>query len=193
MAPLPAFIPAFILAGGRSSRFGTDKALYPSCGGDGLPLAAQVAAALQTAGLQVWLIRRAAPPGGDPSPGIGASAHPALRDLPLLLEPAAPDRHPLYGVAAGLSLAKDLSATSAIFCPCDLPDLSPAHIRPLLPRPSRLLGHPLLCHLPIQMADPARAAAAQGRSVRQFLSEIPEVEAEAGAPELRNRNTPGGR
>ena len=48
----------YVLAGGRSSRMGRDKALIPV---DGVPLAARIADVLAAAGLDVYLIRRGHP------------------------------------------------------------------------------------------------------------------------------------
>ena len=164
--------PAFILAGGRSSRFGSDKARFLI---DGEPLALRTARVLRACGLAPVLVLRV-PLGPDFDPGI-----------PELLEPDAPDRHPLYGVAAGLSQAASAGFSSAVFCPCDLPDLTPDHVRPLLYMlPSRAAVQPLLCHLPVSEAARALAAAEAGWAVRRFMAGVREVE----VGDVRNMNRP---
>jgi len=171
LSPAPERLPAFILAGGRSSRFGSDKARFIV---DGEPLALRTARVLRACGLAPVLVLRA--PLGLSPPGL----------LPELLEPDAPDRHPLYGVAAGLSQAAAAGFSSAVFCPCDLPDLAPDHVLPLLETtPSRASTQPLLCHLPVSEAARALAAAAAGWAVRRFMERVRAVE----VGEIRNMNS----
>src|SRR4051794_12212479 len=98
---------AFILAGGLSLRFGSDKALHLV---DGEPLVLRIAGVLRAADLEPWLVAR------EPR-GVG---------LPELIEPDGP-RHPLWGVAAALGQGEDVFIT-----PCDLADLRVEQVRALL-------------------------------------------------------------
>jgi molybdopterin-guanine dinucleotide biosynthesis protein A len=153
----------YVLAGGLSRRFGSDKALFPI---DGEPLAVRTARILAVAGLApVLLVARTSRPLG----------------LIELLEPDGP-RHPLWGVAFALSKGED-----AFFSPCDLPELSVEQVRALHLSGSVALGQPLLGVLPVTRAADARAAALAGGSVRAFVAGLPVLD----VGPVPNLNTPG--
>ena len=93
----------WILAGGLSSRFGSDKVLFLL---DGRPLALRVADALRAAGLDPRLVAR----------------HPRDLGLPELIEPEGP-RHPLHCVATALAHDVRTGLSFSMFCPADLAEL----------------------------------------------------------------------
>ena len=100
-----------ILCGGRSSRFGADKALADV---DGRPLAAIIVEALRDAG-------------ADPVVAIGGTAG------DVLAIPTVPDRFPGDGPLGGLATALTwLKVGHVLVTPCDLPLLSAADLTPLL-------------------------------------------------------------
>jgi molybdenum cofactor guanylyltransferase len=146
-----------ILAGGLSSRFGSDKALFPI---DGQPLALRIAERMQRAGLEPVLVGR----------------YPRNLGIPELIEEERPGRHPLWGVAAGLETGP------ALFCPCDLPDLEVEHLRRLLegwqrcPEGVYAAGQPLLGVFPASLLEKARNLAAENGRVYDFVSEITKLE-----------------
>ena len=89
-----------VLCGGRSSRFGSDKALADV---NGRPLAAGIVAALRAVG-------------ADPVAAIGGSAGPALGI------PTIPDRFPAEGPLGGLATALLWAGRGRVLVtPCDLP------------------------------------------------------------------------
>ena len=130
-------VKGFVLAGGESKRFGSDKARHLF---DGIPMAARVASALEAAGLPVWLVVR----------------DEALADLgiPLLCEALSADSpHPLRGVLTALQSLED--GETALVVPCDLPGLQVSGVVQLVKAgaPSVAVDeagsvHPLLAHLP---------------------------------------------
>lgn len=161
---------AWILAGGLSSRFGSDKAVYPV---EGVLLAIRIATVLREAGLMPRLVARHAR-------GLG---------LPELIEPEGP-RHPLHGVATALAweARQDPAAPLAFFTPCDLVDLDVAQVRALQRGgPIVALGQPLLGILPVDWADRAAAWATSGRSVHSFVNDVPVVDLGL----VHNLNRPG--
>ncbi len=109
---------AYVLAGGRSSRFGSDKALWAV---DGVPMTLRVARALLGAGLDVRIVVR------------------ERRGLPIV-EETEPDGHPhpLWGVAQALRHG------DAFVAPCDVPDLTPDQVRALLQSGARASANPLV-------------------------------------------------
>lgn len=151
----------WILAGGLSSRFGSDKALHLV---DGAPLAVRIARVLAEAGLEPALVAR----------------HPRGLGLPELIEPDGP-RHPLWGVAAALEQG------GAFFAPCDLPDLRVDQVRRLLAEGAIALGQPLLGVFPATFRDRARAAALAGERVRDAVAGLPTLD--VGAVPNLNRPT----
>jgi molybdopterin-guanine dinucleotide biosynthesis protein A len=141
-----------ILAGGRSRRFGSDKALFPL---GGRPLACRLAETLAAAGLSPWLVAR----------------EPRRLGIPELLEPDTAERHPLWGVAAALE------AGPALLVPVDLAGVTGEQIRALLAAaPAVAAGQPLFAALPGELAGRARELAAAGGTVRAFVTGIPEVD-----------------
>lgn len=93
-----------ILAGGRSRRFGSDKAFAKLAGA---PLIAHVARALRpsTAALAISGGRDAA----------------AFLDLPLLPDPLGGPRGPLSGILVGLQWAEEEGADWLVTATCDVP------------------------------------------------------------------------
>lgn len=110
MSPLVA-----VLAGGRSRRMGTAKALL-ELGGE--PLIARPIAAAAAAGLEVVVVAK---------PG---SALPAGLGVPVWHEPAEPS-HPLAGVVAALEQA---AGRPVIAVACDMPWVAPALLSALAAR-----------------------------------------------------------
>ncbi len=159
---------AYVLAGGLSSRFGSDKALFPV---DGVPMALRVAQALAAAGVPVSLVSR------------------QTRDLglPEIIEPDGP-RHPLWGVAHALRRSRGL----VLFAPCDLPSLSPEMVSRLLAegRAAHARNQPLVCVVDACRADLAIQAAERGTSVRAFMAATGSVGVDLG--DLPNFNQPPG-
>jgi molybdopterin-guanine dinucleotide biosynthesis protein A len=147
---------AWILAGGRSSRFGSDKAVY-AVGGE--PLVVRIAAVLRAAGVEPGLVAKA-------PRGLG---------LPERLESDV-GFHPLHGVATALSDG------DALVVPCDLADLDVDTVRRLLaawsaaPGGVYARGQPLFGVFPAALAERARSFALAGRPVRAFVENLVEVD-----------------
>ncbi len=140
----------YILAGGRSSRFGSDKALYLVAGE---ALIVRTARVLAEAGLVPIVVAR----------------HARNLGLVEMIEPGDDDdRHPLWGVALALSLGED-----AFITPVDLPELSAGHVRALIRARAVAVGQPLLGWFPAALADRARTFTTAGRSVRAFVEDLP--------------------
>lgn len=103
---------AFILAGGRSSRMGEDKALMSF---KGAPLIRHVINLLQSAGFE---------------PHIAGARSDLSSFAPVIQDnPTHPGLGPLSGICAGLDA---ISARYAVFLPVDLPLLEPSLISYLL-------------------------------------------------------------
>lgn len=144
-----------VLAGGRSTRFGSDKALHPV---DGVPMAVRVARVLAAAGLDPLLVVR----------------HPLGLGLPELVEPDGP-RHPLWGVAAALADG------GAFFAPCDLVDLHVDQVRRLLAEGAVATAQPLLGVYPPTFRDRALRAALAGERVQDAIAGLPTLDVGAVA------------
>ncbi len=100
----------FVLAGGRSTRMGVDKALVPFCG---RPLLEHALALLREAGLSATI----------------AGARSALSGFAPVVDDSEPGRGPLTGVCTAL---RSCTARRAVFVPVDLPLLPASLIRYLL-------------------------------------------------------------
>lgn len=109
----------FVLAGGQSSRMGTDKALLPLAG---RPLIEHMLSILHEAGLEASL--------------AGARSVELARFAPIVLD-AEQDRGPLAGICAALAAAS--SAPCAVFLPVDTP-LIPASLLTYMLRHADLTG-----------------------------------------------------
>lgn len=151
---LPLCGRAYILAGGLSRRFGSDKALHPV---DGRPLALRVAAVLAAAGFEPWLVARA-------PRGLG---------LAELIEPEGP-RHPLWGVGHALRHARP--AALVLLVPVDAVALDVAAVgRLVAAAPARAASVPLCGVFEASRAEAALAAAEAGRAVRAWAEGVPEL------------------
>jgi molybdopterin-guanine dinucleotide biosynthesis protein A len=161
---------AFVLAGGWSRRFGSDKARHPV---DGVAMAVRIAGVLRGTGLPVRLVARDA----------------GLEDLglPVLVEHPGPV-HALSGVLAALEAVGPQGR--ALIAPCDLWDLDLATVRALISEePPRIaLGQPLLAWLPGSLAATVRAWRDAGAPVRNLRFVTTQVALDPVA--LRNANRP---
>ena len=137
-----------VLAGGRSRRMGRDKALIIV---DGETLAERTASILSAGGC-------------DPVHIVGRQ--PALQKMswPVITETGTA-HHPLLGVCAALTANPD---RLVLVAPCDIVNLSVAHITPLLRHGSPCVAeadgrtHPLLAVFPGSYAQRAADLAARG-------------------------------
>ena len=125
---------AYILAGGRSTRWGSDKAVAPV---EGRPLALHAAEALRAAGFAPWLVAR------EPRPTLG---------LEELLEPAGP-RHPAWGLAHALRDARARGHDGAMALPCDLVGVTAAQVHTLAQARALAEGQPLAGWWPLTGPD----------------------------------------
>lgn len=103
-------IAGLVLAGGRSERFGSEKAMAEL---DGRPLVAIAAARLAASCSPVAVSAR---------PASGAAMWAETEGLPLLHDLPGDADGPLAGVRAGLMWAKDIGADRLATLPCDVPD-----------------------------------------------------------------------
>ncbi len=109
--PAPPPVVGAVLCGGRSARFGTDKALAPA--GDRL--------------VGEWVVTALRQAGADPVMAVGGTAGPTLNI------PTVPDLRPGDGPLAGLATALLWAKTgSVVVVPCDMPLLRPGDVAPLV-------------------------------------------------------------
>ena len=166
---------AAVLAGGRSTRMGREKALIPI---DGVPLALRTAAILERCGLTTISV-------------VGRQRSLHQLGLPVISDPVTDNHHPLYGIAAALNQCK---ANLVLFVPCDVVNLTENHIQALLEvdgpcvASSEGVKHPLFAVLPAELADQARALADAGRSAHTLVQGLPVVP--LPAPNLNDANSP---
>ena len=146
---------AFVLAGGGSTRFGSDKALHLL---DGRPMVLHVVEALQGAGLDVALVVR--------TPSL------ASLGLPLLQEPESEGFYPLRGILSGLDALEP--GESAIFAPCDLPFIDSSSVLSLVETSSPAVAsdgtrvHPLFAHYAASARDRLALLLEKQGSARSF-------------------------
>ncbi len=112
----------FVLAGGQSSRMGSDKALLAFAGE---PLIAHAVSTLREAGLPVAIA------------GAASSNRAALVAYAPVVDDTQPGLGPLSGICAAFA---STSARFAVFLPVDLPLLPPSLIATMLHH-ARITGH----------------------------------------------------
>jgi molybdopterin-guanine dinucleotide biosynthesis protein A len=170
----------FVLAGGLGTRMGVDKARAPF---GGLTLAAFVAEQLMQVVSEVALIRRA----DDGLPWLDRDGD----ELTVHYEPDHPSRHPLWGVAEALRVARQ---PLVLVVPCDLVGLRPEHLQRLVeygrPCVAHAEGqrHPLLAVLSRHQLPRAVSLAARGAAAGELSAELHAVALPAEA--LVDANTP---
>lgn len=159
-----------VLAGGQSSRFGSDKALA-LLGGETL-LARAVAALAQWCDKVVVIGRTEAP-------------------VPCLADRPAPGMGPLGGIAAALHHARTNGFDAVLTCAVDSQDLPPDLPARLTPAPAYLAAQPVigLWQASASAAIDAILVAPGKHSVRAFAEAVGARAVELAAP-LANINTP---
>ena len=172
---------AFVLAGGASTRMGSDKARLPSGPAFDRPHAAALAEVLEAAGCTATLVRRGP---ADGLPWIRSDGRP----IPVIRESADGRRHPLNGVVSALEAA----AGPALIVPCDVVGLTIEMVQVLAREPGVAVVqgrlHPLVAHLPAPLLGVARALAAEGRPARELVDDLPQIPLDG----LVDRNTSTG-
>lgn len=176
-----------ILAGGRSSRFGSDKAFANL---SGVPLVEHVAHALRSCATALAV-----------SGGAGAAA---LLGVPLLCDPPGAPRGPLAGILAGLEWTEAEGTDWLVTTTCDVPlvppDMADRLIAaaeekgvPLAMAQTSDSPHPLCAAWRPQIRSLLAAALADGAhpSVRRFAADMRAVEVHfAQREQFFNINTP---
>lgn len=175
-----------ILAGGRGSRIGGNKAVVEVAG---RPLIDHAVAIAREAGLEPVIVAKPATELGAPGCGV-------------VVEPEQPS-HPLLGIAVALAELGE----PIVVCPCDMP-LLPAELLHMLAGQVAEIAvisgprgiEPLLGRYEPAAAPALLRAAESGTSARQALSglgaitiEAHELAAEAPDAYLLNVNTPADR
>ncbi len=130
----------FILTGGQSSRFGSDKALHHF---RGRPMAMHVAAALRSCTTTVTVV-------GDPG------RHAAL-GLPVIQDQA-PGMGPLAGIVTALRTAR---TRWALIAACDMPFLTPEPLSQLLAAAAQSSSAAVVARTPDRRLQPLCAAYAK--------------------------------
>lgn len=163
-----------VLAGGRSTRMGTDKALIQR---DGRYLAEAVAALLGSCGCSPVCV-------------VGRQANLADLGWPLVASETG-DHHPLLGIAAALEC---ISTEMTLFAPCDLINLQAWHVEAMLAHGEPCVAwsgdqvQPLLAVIPTSMAGTARRLAAEGAPAKALTGSLDRIN--LGGPLLIDANRP---
>ena len=159
-----------LLAGGRSSRFGSDKAFARLKSQLLIDLAARPLACLPVYAISARI-------------DSAAADHAHKQGLAILADDPSLPTGPLAGVLAGLDWARELGLSHLATVPCDAPFLPSDLFTALLcgigeanaayartPKSD----HPLCALWRVSLRDPLRAALAQGRhpSVRSLLARV---------------------
>lgn len=169
-----------MLAGGRSTRMGFDKARAPW---GSVPLAVAAARSLAAVCGRVAVIRR----GDDGLP----LRWPDETDVEVIDEPGGRDHHPLWGVATALRAAR--SARVAVI-PCDVPGVTPESWAALAARAPAVAAdaagrvHPLVAVMERGALERVEALARAGAPAHHLADGWARVV--LGADELTDRNEP---
>ena len=160
-----------VLAGGQSSRFGSDKALAVL---DGRTLLDLALARLGAWCAEVVLVGR---------------TEPGVRCVPDWPRPA---MGPLGGVAAALRLARDEGFDAVLTCGVDSPGLPDGLPGLLTPAPAYVADQPVVALWPAAAADMVEAIlAGTGRHSMRALAEAVGARPVTLAAPTSNVNTPG--
>jgi len=169
---MPSPILGAVLAGGRSSRFGSDKADARLAGET---LTARAAAAVAPFASEVVTV------GGPPRPGLAS-----VPDRP------AADLGPLGGLAGALAHAEACGFVAVLTIACDTPAVPDGLLDALIRRgPSYCEDAPTLGYWPVELAPRLLAWLDGGgdRSIRRWAREVGALPITAGGP-VPNVNTP---
>jgi len=162
-----------VLAGGRSSRFGSDKALALL---DGRQLIEHAVAALAPHVERIVVCGR-----DDPR-------WTCLPDLP------APDMGPLGGLAAALAYARDEGFTAVLSTGCDMPVLPDRLVAALIGEgPAVIEGQQLIGYWPAVLAGRLidHLARCERRSIREWMEVVEARQITLTGTNLPNINRPG--
>jgi len=183
-------IAGLVLAGGRSTRFGSEKAIAPR---DGQTLLEWAVAALQP---------HCEPLAVSARPLSGAAGLAARLGFPVIEDGVNAPDGPLSGIAAGLRWASSQGAEHLASLPCDMPHAPPDLIPRLMAAKGEAFAafaitadgpHPLCAVWSIDLLAPLESELARGHpAVQAFLADVGGVAVEfddAGA--FANLNRPG--
>ena len=162
---------AYVLAGGRSSRMGADKARLPH---QGWPVAVHLVQLLERAGCRAFLVRRER----DGLPWIRPDGSP----IEVVDEDPSLPRHPL----AGVYTARVHAGAPVFVVPCDVFGLTVDEIRQLVTQRAVALEHPLVGVFDASPAELSNAVQ-EGRSVRALVASRDRHP----IGEVQDRNEPG--
>jgi molybdopterin-guanine dinucleotide biosynthesis protein A len=118
----PGILAGLVLAGGRSRRFGAEKAVAPYLGRPMMDWSLDILAA----GCQTLAVNAPA--------GSGAAALAASKGLAVVSDAAGDPDGPLSGVLAGLVWARNQGAGWLVTVPCDMPGLPDDLLEQLIQR-----------------------------------------------------------
>jgi molybdopterin-guanine dinucleotide biosynthesis protein A len=185
-APLDPRPLGLVLAGGRSRRFGREKALAEI---DGRPMIAAVVAVLARGCRTVAV---------NAPEGSGAAAYARAAGLELDTDLPGDPEGPLAGVRAGLAWARSQGAEALVTAPCDTPFLPEEYVERLLQAGGTAVaetsdgGHWLCALWRADLLEPlARRLAAGHGPVRGILAEFGAARVAFDRPEaFANVNLP---
>ena len=171
-----------VLCGGRSERFGRDKALIDF---HGRPLCEHVGTVLAGAGCEPVVFV-----GGDGDRLTAVTDRPFVPDT-------WPGEGPLGGVIDALRWFRGREAAGVVIAACDLPNLTVATVRAVAGAGSAAVAvaerlHPALAYWPIADADRLELLFNAGtRSLHQALDALDATRVVVEAVDMHNVNRPG--